>query len=272
MKTYKLALVTGATSGIGEALCRLLADKGINLMITARSAATLEALKETLTADYKIDVHIVMADLSLQEDRQRLVEQIHTLSPDLVINNAGYGLYGDALTYNTREQMEILEVDAVAVLQLSLEAARTMVSKGLKGAIVNVSSAAAFYVFPAFSVYAASKAFVNHFSQSFDHELRAFDVRVLAICPGVVATRFVQRAGGEEERYKEKVEPMTAEFVAEEIWRQIQHPEPVRMINWKYRVMHTLSYLMPRTWMARLLHQQILQRIPPRDMIRTYEE
>jgi uncharacterized protein len=272
MRIHKLALVTGATSGIGEALCRLLAAKGIDLIITARSSSTLEVLKETLTKQHGVTIHVVSADLSLKEDRQRLVEQMHLLAPDLVINNAGYGLYGDALTYHTSEQMEILEVDAGAVLQISLEAARTMVSRGLKqGTILNVSSAAAFYIFPALSVYAASKAFVNSFSESFDQEMQPHGVRVLAICPGGVATRFVQRAGGEESRSKGWMQPMTPEFVAEAIWHQIQHPEPVKIISWKYRALTALFRLIPKKWLARLLHQQILQRIPPRNIIITEE-
>lgn len=270
MRIHKLALVTGATSGIGEALCRLLAAKGIHLIITARSVSTLEILKEVLTLRYQINVHVVPADLSQKEDRQRLIEQIHTLAPDLIINNAGYGLYGDALTHHTSEQMGILEVDVAAVLQLSLEAARTMVSKGVKpGTIINVSSAAAFYIFPALAVYAASKTFVNRFSESFDQEMQPHGVRVLAICPGSVATGFVQRAGGEENKYKERVKPMTPEFVAEAIWHQIQHPEPLKIINWKYRALTALSRLIPKKWLARILHQQILQRIPAKNIIRT---
>lgn len=268
--SYKLALVTGATSGIGEAMSRLLADKGIHLIITGRSLVALQALQENLRK--KVDVQVVPADLSLKEDRQKLVEQIHARSPDLVINNAGYGLYGDALTYNTKEQMEVLEVNVVAVLQLSLEAARTMVSQSLKGTVVNVSSAAAFNIIPALSVYAASKDFVKHFSESFDYEVRSYGVRVLTVCPGGVDTGFIRRAGGEEKKIRSYVKPMTADFVAEEMWRQIQHPEPVRVINWKYHLLSVLSRLIPVKWYARFLHKQILQRIPPRTIIRTYEE
>lgn len=260
--TKKLALVTGATSGIGEAVCRLLAGQGIPLIITGRNKASLEALQKEL--QQQVDVTVVIADLSKQEARQQLIEQIRRLAPDLVINNAGFGLYGDALTHNTSEQMDILEVNGAAVLQLSLEAARTMVSHALKGTIVNVSSAAAFYAMPGMAVYAAAKAFVAQFSEAFDCELASHGVRVLTICPGMVETHFVDRAGGTNESSKSQVASMTPQYVAEQIWRQIHQQNPLKIINWKYRVFMALSRLIPKTWLAKILHRSILQRIHPR--------
>src|SRR5580693_8214964 len=151
----RLALVTGASSGLGKALCHLLAKKGVRLIVTGRNRSKLEELHGL--------VHV--ADLA--QSRDSLIKLIHEHVPDLVINNAGWGLYGDALSHTTKEQMDILEVNANAVLEISLEAARAMIKAKTEGAIVNIASGAAFFAFPTLAVYAASKAFVGSFSEAF---------------------------------------------------------------------------------------------------------
>ena len=120
---YRLALVTGATSGIGKEVCKLFAGKGINLILTGRNEEELKLLKESLSP--LVSVQFISADLSTAEGRRHIVQAIHENCPDLVINNAGFGFIGEALTYQTNEQVEILEVNGKAVLELSLEAART---------------------------------------------------------------------------------------------------------------------------------------------------
>lgn len=262
-----LVLITGASSGIGESLCHLLADHGMDLLITGRNQEALSILQAALQE--KVRVKAVAADLSHQEGRRVLIDQIHALTPDLVVNCAGFGLYGDALTYETASQMEILEVDGMAVLEISLEAARTMASNNIKGTIVNVSSAAAFQVFPGCAVYAAAKAFVNVFSESFDQEMRPYGVRILAICPGMVDTSFQRRAGSQERSFRDRLGSMSSQFVAEQILRQIQQQKPLQIINWKYRFLTWLTrYLLPKRWTARALHTTILGRIPPRTIIK----
>lgn len=265
MNKPSLAFVSGATSGIGLALCKLLAQQGIALMATARNEDALKQLKETLQS--LVDVDIVAADLSQSNDRKQLVAWIQKKAPDLVINNAGFGLYGEALSYATSEQEKILTVDGLSVLELTLEAARTLFSKGKKGTILNVSSAAAFCISPQFAVYAASKAFVNHFSQSFDEEMHPYGIRVLATCPGMVQTNFQQRAGGKG-LIKEEPGVMSSEFVASQIWQQIQCQKPLLIVDWKYRFLTTLAALLPKHWVATFMKRKMSKRMIPRTMIK----
>lgn len=263
---FQLALITGASSGIGESLASLLADQGINLIIHGRDISRLENVADRLRS--KVQVTILVADLAQADDRAKVVQCIHELQPDLVVNNAGFGMYGDALTHETSKQMDILMVDAAAVLEISLEAARTLVSFDKKGVVMNVSSAAAWPIFPAFAVYGACKAFVNQFSESFDEEVKHLGVRVLACCPGVVATGFRQIAGGGANR-GDQMEPMSAEFAAQEIWNQIQSGQKIRIIDWRYRALIFLvRYIMPKCLVAKVIRKSVDDFFPPRNILK----
>lgn len=253
----RLALVTGASSGIGREVCSLLAAKGIDLIVSGRNLDELHRLQSQLSP--RVSVQALPADLSVVEERVRLLDLIHAQVPDLIINNAGFGLYGDALSYSSYEQAAILEVNGKALLELSLEGARAMISQGKRGVILNVSSAAAFHVFPSLAVYAASKAFVNQFSQAFDYEVKSYGVRVLAICPGMVATDFQRRAGGKRGAWTAGAMP--AKYVAEQIWKQIERCQPLQIVDWKYRLLTHLASLLPKRLTASFNKRMIDTRI-----------
>jgi uncharacterized protein len=258
-----LALVTGATSGIGKATCELLAQKGYDLVITGRKQEELHLLKEYLSRHTYVES--LPVDLNQCHDRQHLISLLRERAPDLVINNAGFGLYGEALTYSTKEQIGILEVNGMAVLELTLEAARALASKEKKGVILNVSSAAGFQIFPNMAVYAASKAFVNHFSQAFDLEVKRYGIRVLTLCPGMVATEFQKRAGAIS---AQDLRAMTPSFVAEHIWKQINRLDSLSIIDWKYRLLTFLSSFIPMRCIAAVEQRIIAKRIAPRTLIK----
>lgn len=260
-----LALVTGATSGIGKATCKLLASKGYDLVISGRNQEELQYLKEILSQ--KVSVKALQADLSQSEGRQFLISVLHESIPDIVINNAGFGLYGEALTYPTNKQVDILEVNGRAVLELTLEAARALASVGKKGVILNVSSVAAFRIFPNSAIYAASKAFVNHFSQSLDYEVKRYGIRILTLCPGMVATDFQNRAGSNVND-QQRIGVMSPNFVAEQIWKQINRLDPLSIIDWKYRLLTFFSFFIPSNWIAATAARIIAKRISPRTLIK----
>jgi short-subunit dehydrogenase len=262
---HRLALITGATSGIGKATAELFAQKGLDLILSGRNQRELEYLQESLSK--QVNVQIIQADLAQAEGRERIIDVLHAQVPDLVINNAGLGLYGGALTYSTEEQVNILEVNGRAVLELTLEAARALISINKKGVILNVSSSAAFQVLPNMTVYSASKAFVNHFSQAFDFEVKNDGIRVLTLCPGMVATHFQTRAGGKLDEQQAGV--MTPSFVAEQIWKQIARLDPLCIIDWKYRLLTLLSFLLPKSWIAATVELNIAKRMTiPRTLIK----
>lgn len=264
MKTFTRALVTGASSGIGAALCRLLASKNIPLMITGRDAAKLNALAQELRPF--VDVIAFAADLSNANERTLIINKIYEHHPNLIINNAGFGLYGEALTYDTIQQLEVLNVNACAVLELTLEGARSMASLGQNGIILNVSSAAAFQIFPCMAVYSASKAFVNSVSESLDFEMRKQGIRILASCPGMVSTAFSTRAAGVE-KVVEKTPVMSAEFAAKQIWRQIETEKSLHIFDWRTRLATMLSSLIPKYLLSNILAKIIESRHPPRSLI-----
>ncbi len=243
-----VALVTGATSGLGKSLCQLLASKNIPLIITGRNEEELTNLKQTLP------VHVVSckADLSKSEDRKRLIALIHEYTPDLVVNNAGFGLYGDALSHTTEEQMDILRVDGNAVLEITLEAARSLKMAGKPGTILNISSAAAFFVFPKFSVYSAVKGFVKQVSIALDEEMKPLGIRVLTACPGQIKTAFRIHAS-KGVYHKPSRYAMCLKSASEHLWHQIQTGKQVYIFDARYRVMILMSRLLPRSLVQKFL-------------------
>lgn len=264
-KSFGLALVTGASSGIGEAVARHLASQGIPLILTGRNYERLEALSKELP----VRSTIVQADLLKKEERAKLIEIIHREAPDLIINNAGVGLYGDLLTRETGEQMDMIDVDVKALVEIAIEGARTLVSKGKKGVILNVASAAAWPIFPCFAVYSASKAFVNQFTRSFDAEVSPYGVRIQSACPGMVDTQFRVRAGGDEYNDTYGATRMTADFAAKQIWKQIQSGKTIRIFDIKTRLLVLLArYFLPDSLVAKVMSKTIRSRHKPREIIK----
>ncbi len=247
-----VALVTGATSGLGKALCYLLASKNIPLIISGRNEEELEELKQLL----QVPVTTCKADLSIPEDRKKLLALIHEYVPDLVVNNAGFGLYGEALSHTTQEQLDILEVDGKAVLEITLEAARVLKNEGKPGTILNVSSAACFYVFPGFSVYAATKGFVRQASMGLDGELKPYGIRVLTACPGQIKTAFRMRASKNHPQ-KSYRHAMSTKSAAEHLWHQIQTGKRVYTFDVRYWLVILLSRLVPEPIVEKFLKKSI---------------
>jgi short-subunit dehydrogenase len=263
----KKALITGASSGIGEALAVQLANRGCDLILAGRDQARLAQLATRLRQQVKVQV--VDGDLSQASDCERLIRVIHSEVPDLVINNAGFGLYGDVLSYPTEQQLNIVEVNVLALLELTIEAGRALVSAGKEGIIMNVSSVAATPVMPLFSVYSASKAFVNQLSESLDFEWRPHRIRVLTACPGMVNTRFHRRATNDPSRKVSSVaEPMTAEFAASEILAQIDAGRRLHAFGMRYRITNFLCrYILPKALVAAAVSADLRKRAGDRPLI-----
>lgn len=257
---FNLSLITGASSGIGEAIARLLAKKKINLILTGRDEDKLKQLKDEL----KVFVHveILALDLTVKEDLDHLVKTIHQLKPDLVFNNAGFGFYGEAIS-DIYRQIEIIDLNIKALVKITLESVKTLKKANQKGVILNVSSAAAFQIFPGFSTYAASKAFVNSFSVSLDYETKEFNIRILTACPGMVKTKFKQRASSnkfldQEESLSFSMEPS---FAANEIWKQIVKQKTLRIFSFYYRIATFFTkYFLPASFVAKTLYANMRKR------------
>jgi hypothetical protein len=192
----RAAVVTGASAGIGAEIARELSRRGHQVVLVARSEDKLRALADALGAG----AHVLPADLSDRAAREALLGRVEELglTPDILINNAGLSTLGPVHRADPAEEMNMIEVDVVAVADLSTRFLRGMVERGA-GAVLNVASTAAFQPLPGQAGYAAGKAFVLSYTQSLAGELRGTGVTVTALCPGPVDTGFGDRAGFSKE-------------------------------------------------------------------------
>jgi short-subunit dehydrogenase len=189
---FRTAVVTGASSGLGEEFARRLAGRCGTLVLVARRIGRLERLAAELhAAAPEMGVEAVAADLSVPGERLRLLEGLlkRGLIPDLLINNAGLGDFGEFADADWGRTEAMLKVNIEALTHLAHALLPGMLSEG-RGAVVNVSSLASLVPIPDIAVYAATKAYVTSFSEALRLEVRGRGVRVLAVCPGPVRTEF----------------------------------------------------------------------------------
>ncbi len=189
----ELALITGASSGIGAAIARSLARRGYDVVLTARREDRLEALSEELEAAHSITAHVIAADLGEPGGALRLYDGIGEagLAPSVVVNNAGFGIYGPHWRHPPARSAQMLELNVVALTHLTHLFAADMVGRG-SGFILNVSSVGAFTPSPLYAAYSATKAYGLWFGQAMDWELKDLGtgVSVTTLCPGLTATEF----------------------------------------------------------------------------------
>ncbi len=189
------ALVTGASSGIGEAFAERLAADGYDLVVVARGQDALETLAKQLRESRAVEVEVLAADLTNSADLRRVEARVaQPPGFDLVVNNAGFGTTGPFADSDADREEEEVMLNIVALMRLSRAALSIMVPRN-RGVIINVSSLAAFAPYPFGATYAATKAFVNSFTEALHEELRGTGVRIQALCPGFTRTRFQERAG-----------------------------------------------------------------------------
>ncbi len=189
---YSCALVTGASSGLGEEFALQLAPQVARLVLVARRKERLDELAMNLCqAHPRLKVSVVAADLSDADERDGLLRALaeRGLVPDLLVNNAGLGDYGEFATAEWPRLEAMLRVNVEALTHLAHALVPGMI-RGGRGAVVNVSSLASLLPIPDFAVYAATKAYVTSFSESLRIELRPHGIPVLAVCPGPVHTEF----------------------------------------------------------------------------------
>ena len=212
-----IALVTGASSGIGRDIARSLAKHGINVIITARRKDRLEELKAELIEEYGVKVMTITADLSDQKQVFALYEKVKKYDIDILINNAGFGVFGEFTESNLGKELNMLNVNVRAFHILFKLFLKDFKKRGC-GYILNTASAAGFLPGPMFSSYYASKAYVVRMTQAIAEELRAdhSGVHVSMLCPGPVATEFDTNA-----KIKFLTVPTSSEKLAEHAVREM---------------------------------------------------
>lgn len=184
------ALITGASSGIGEAFAKELASQNYDLVIIARRKDRLEELARELKSNYSISVDVIQADISTEKGIERVEEYIKKAKNlDMFINNAGFGTRGNFSDVSPEKSINMINVHVLAPTRFCRAVLPGMIKRN-QGSIINVSSLAALYPIKGNTIYKATKAYLNMFSRSLQNELKNFNIRVQALCPGFVYTGF----------------------------------------------------------------------------------
>jgi short-subunit dehydrogenase len=209
-----LALVTGASAGIGRELAAILAREGHDLVLVARREPELTELARELKERHGADSRVLTADLAAPDAAAQLAESLDGAAIDVLVNNAGFGGHGAFVERDRDEEMRMIAVNVTALTDLTKQLVPGMVARG-RGRILNVASTAAFQPGPFMAVYYATKAYVLSFSEALSEELSGSGVTVTCLCPGVTKTEFQKVAGVEEVPLTKGPLSMTARSVAE---------------------------------------------------------
>ena len=190
-----LALVTGASSGIGAEFARQLADRRYDLVLVARNRDRLEALAKELGEGCGVDVAVLAADLTQEQDLRAVEDRVVAEERlELLVNNAGMGTVGAFSTLDVAREEAEIRLNVLALVRLTRSALPNLVARG-RGAVLNVSSLAALFPAAYNATYGATKAFVNSFTEALFEEVRGSGVSLQVLCPGFTRTEFQARAG-----------------------------------------------------------------------------
>ena len=237
------ALVTGATSGIGESFTRLLASKKYNVVLVARDLPRLQERAQALEAKYGIKTHVIQADLATDEGCLKIEKYILENQVDVLINNAGFGT-SKAFTMSTLDiEQQLLDVLVRTPMRL-MHVALPLMQQRNQGIIINVSSVAGYI---AGGSYSASKSYLTVLTESLHTELAATNVTVSALCPGFTRTEFHQRG-----KMSMKGLPnflwLNSDRLVEQSWKDAMKGKAVSVPGWQYKLLvFVVQTLVPRS-------------------------
>ncbi|NJL20539.1 MAG: SDR family oxidoreductase [Leptolyngbyaceae cyanobacterium SM1_3_5] len=191
----KTALITGASMGIGATFAQALAARSNNLILVARSQDKLDQLAEQLRIQYLVKVETIAQDLTAPDAATIVFNRVKELdlTVDLLVNNAGFGEYGAFAEVDRQRQLNMIQLNILATVDLTHQYLQEMRSRR-SGSIINLASIAAFQGMPYLAVYGATKAFILSFTEALIEENRDFGIRILALCPGATETNFFNDA------------------------------------------------------------------------------
>lgn len=253
----KTALITGASSGIGEAFSRQLAQRGMHLVLVARSDDKLKLLAAELGQRHGIQARVITADLAQPGAAQKLLQACNDqrLGVDMLVNNAGVGTYGRFEDIPAERDNYLIQLNVAAVSDMAHLFIPPMLARG-SGAVINVASTAGFQPTPWFAVYGASKAFVLSLSESLWATYRRRGIRVLAVCPGPVATGFFEATQSNIQDAKMFQRTMTADQVVQQSLQALERGRSTIVNGWLNWLMTLSPRLGPRwltAWVSEIL-------------------
>lgn len=245
-------LITGASSGIGLELARCFAGDKSDLILVARSTDAMEQLAAELRARHSVQVRVITADLAQPESPQQIFDELGRggIRPSVLVNNAGFGLHGRFAELPLKRQLEMVQVNVVALMQLTGLFLPAMI-QNQSGGILNVGSVAGFLPGPNMAVYYATKAFVMSFSEALREELRDTGVTVTDLCPGPTATNFSQFARSHRSR-KVHYGKMSAAEVARIGHAEFRHGKVLSIPGFKNKLLTMFPKILSRRTVARL--------------------
>ena len=244
------ALVTGASSGIGEEFARQLAARGHAVTLVARRVERLQALARELRRDHGVKATVHSADLETEEGRAPVAELLRAKGPWLLVNNAGFGTRGRFADLDPERESAEVRVNVVALHEFTAAVVRGNVQAGA-GAVVNVASTAAFQAIPHMATYAATKAFVLHFTEGIAQELHGTGVRALALCPGPTRTEFAEVSDNSD--LFDKSMPMSSKSVVRSALRALDRGHAICVPGAHNLILAQGPRLVPRSALRRII-------------------
>ena len=252
----KYAIVTGASCGIGYELAKILAKDGKDIVIIARSRDQLEDLKRDIENKHGTKVKVLAKDLADPKAPPEIFSELEKekISVDVLVNNAGFGVYGMFLETDLREELDMIQVNAASLVHLTKLFLRGMV-KDKSGYILNAASLCAFLPTPMEAVYCSTKAFVLHFSEALANELQGTGVSVTCLCVGLARTEFQKRAHMENcKAAKRKM--MDAATVAEAGYKALKRGKLIEIPGLVYKFAPWFARFAPRNVVTRVVRSQ----------------
>lgn len=245
----KIAVITGATSGIGKEFSRSLAKKGYSLILLGRREQILKEVANDIEKEFKVKVDINILDITNKNDLDIFIDKVSKYSNiEFLINNAGHGAENSFTKDNIENQIEMIDVHVVATVKLTYAIANIM-KKNKKGYIINLSSLASFNAFPTSGMYCGTKSFLTRFSECLALELLESNIKVQALCPGFTRTDFHEKLEMDENKLKNKglIRWMMPEEVVDISLKNIEKNLKVIVIpGLCNKVIHIISKMIPR--------------------------
>jgi short-subunit dehydrogenase len=246
------ALITGASSGIGRDMARVLAKKGISLILVARRTEPMEELKK----EFSVPVEIISCDLSKKENIYALYENVKDRNIDILINNAGFGVFGKFCETDLERETEMINTNVTAMHMLMKLFLADMKAKD-SGYILNVASSAAFLPGPLFSSYYASKAYIHRLTQAVAYEMKRDGSRVYigSLCPGPIRTNFDVAANFGESGLFKNLKVWSPEVVAEFGYKNMKKGKSYCVLGLMNKLMVFSTRLAPRSLVRETVYQ-----------------
>ncbi len=246
MAERKLAVITGASSGIGAMFARKLAARGYDLLLVARRENRLRSLAVELAETYHVAADVMAADLAADADRERVAERIRSAANlGLLVNNAGFGTMGFFFDTDVEGQLQMHRLHVLAAMHLTHAALTNLVPRG-EGGVINVSSVAAFAQTAGSASYCSTKGWLNQFTETVyaELEVQKSPVKVQALCPGFTLSEFHDTLGMDRSPIPASLW-MTADFVVSESLKAFDEGKLIVVPGWRYKLIVMLLRSLP---------------------------